>query len=46
MALFVKKLEAKAAALGLGDLVSFIGFVAKPEEFLRSIDIFAMPSIV
>jgi len=40
-----EQLEAKAAALGLGDSVSFLGFVAKPEDFLRSIDIFVMPSL-
>jgi glycosyltransferase involved in cell wall biosynthesis len=35
----------KARALGLGDSVTFLGFIAKPEEFLRRIDIFVMPSL-
>ncbi|HET9917865.1 MAG TPA: glycosyltransferase family 4 protein [Candidatus Binatia bacterium] len=38
-------LENQAHALGLGDSVTFLGFVAKPEEFLRRIDIFVMPSL-
>ena len=38
-------LENKARALGLGDSVAFLGFVAKSEEFLRGIDIFVMPSL-
>jgi glycosyltransferase involved in cell wall biosynthesis len=40
-----EKLENKARALGLGDSVTFLGFVSKPEEFLRGIDIFVMPSL-
>jgi len=40
-----EKLEQKARALGLGDSLSFLGFVAEPEEFLRRIDIFVMPSL-
>jgi len=38
-------LAIRARALGLGDSVRFLGFVAKPEEFLRRIDIFVMPSL-
>jgi len=38
-------LESKARALGLGDALGFLGFVAKPEEFFRRIDIFVMPSL-
>jgi glycosyltransferase involved in cell wall biosynthesis len=38
-------LENQARALGLSDSVTFLGFVAKPEEFLRRIDIFVMPSL-
>ncbi len=40
-----EKLENKARALGLGDSVTFLGFVSKPEEFLGGIDIFVMPSL-
>lgn len=40
-----ESLANKARALGLGDSVSFLGFIAKPEEFLRRIDIFVMPSL-
>jgi len=35
----------KVRALGLGDSVTFLGFIARPEEFLRGIDIFVMPSL-
>ncbi|MGZ9258411.1 MAG: glycosyltransferase family 4 protein [Candidatus Binatia bacterium] len=38
-------LESKGRALGLDNIVKFLGFVANPEEFLRSIDIFVMPSL-
>jgi len=38
-------LEDRARALGIGDSVTFLGFVAKPEEFLSRIDIFVMPSL-
>ena len=38
-------LENRARELGVGDSVTFLGFVAKPEEFLRRIDIFVMPSL-
>jgi len=38
-------LESKALALGLRDSITFLGFVAKPEEFFRRIDIFVMPSL-
>ena len=40
-----EQLADKARALGLGDSVTFLGFIAKPEEFLRHIDIFVMPSL-
>jgi glycosyltransferase involved in cell wall biosynthesis len=40
-----EKLENKARALGLNESVKFLGFVSKPEEFLRRIDIFVMPSL-
>ena len=38
-------LESKTRALGLDDRVKFLGFVAKPEDFLARIDIFVMPSL-
>ena len=38
-------LEKKALAFGLDDTVTFLGFISKPEEFLRRIDIFVMPSL-
>jgi glycosyltransferase involved in cell wall biosynthesis len=38
-------LENKVTELGLGDSVRFLGFVANPEEFFRSIDVFVMPSL-
>jgi len=38
-------LESKSRALGLARVVRFSGFVAKPEEFLQSLDIFVMPSL-
>ena len=38
-------LESKARALGLDDRVKFLGYVAKPEDFLSRIDIFVMPSL-
>jgi glycosyltransferase involved in cell wall biosynthesis len=38
-------LENRARELGVGDSVTFLGFVARPEEFLRRIDIFVMPSL-
>lgn len=40
-----ERLEKRAQELGLGDSVTFLGFVAKPEEFLRLVDIFVMPSL-
>lgn len=40
-----EKLQRQAQTLGLGDCLKFLGFVAKPEEFLRAIDIFVMPSL-
>lgn len=40
-----EKLERQAQALGLGEILKFLGFVAKPEEFFRGIDIFVMPSL-
>ncbi len=40
-----EKLASQSQALGLGDCLKFMGFVAKPEEFLRAIDIFVMPSL-
>ena len=39
------KLENQARDLGLGDTVTFLGFVSKPEVFFRGIDIFVMPSL-
>jgi glycosyltransferase involved in cell wall biosynthesis len=40
-----EELQNKASALGLAESVTFLGFVAKPEEFLRHVDIFVMPSL-
>jgi glycosyltransferase involved in cell wall biosynthesis len=38
-------LKNQARALGLDDSVRFLGFVSKPEEFFRRVDIFVMPSL-
>jgi glycosyltransferase involved in cell wall biosynthesis len=39
------QLEERAARLGLGDDVQFLGFVSDTAEFLASVDFLAMPSL-
>lgn len=39
-----EKIEAKAVELGLGERVKLVGQQKRPEEWLRALDIFALPS--